>query len=501
MSETKYLYGASVQGIQGFIFQTNDLKDIVGASELVEQICTNMFDEFMGSGQIVVKAAGNIKCIFEDKAECEKAVRYFPKKVMEAAPGVTISQAVVPMKNKKEDFEKAVEELERLLHVQRNKPLRNITYGGMAVMRSRTTGLPAVDVEETKDGTVFFDEGTLAKRRFSNPQHTDNTTMKLAEKSFGIKGLYTGSVAFDIEKITDKNDWIAVIHADGNGLGQIVAQKNKDPHGLQIFSDSLDIATKKSAQQAFADIIKAEDYNPTGKVIPFRPVVLGGDDMTVICRASLAMRYVVSYIKHFEDNTKKMVGQMLTACAGIAYIKSSYPFHYGYRLAEALCEEAKKDAKKPEHLNNGLAPSCIMFHKIQGSYIGSFSQIEQNELTIKNRHDEGKYSLEFGPYYLNKMEDRWTVSDLRNNTAKLVGEDGNAAKSDIRQWLTLMNDAIAHAEQKEKRVNAISSGAVRGIFNIATNHEQRGDTYVYPAYDMLQLLTVETQITKEEDKK
>ena len=34
----KYLYGAAVQGIQGFIFQTNKLRDIVGASELVERI-------------------------------------------------------------------------------------------------------------------------------------------------------------------------------------------------------------------------------------------------------------------------------------------------------------------------------------------------------------------------------------------------------------------------------------------------------------------------------
>ena len=30
-----YLYGASVQGIQSFIFQTDKLKEIVGASNLV----------------------------------------------------------------------------------------------------------------------------------------------------------------------------------------------------------------------------------------------------------------------------------------------------------------------------------------------------------------------------------------------------------------------------------------------------------------------------------
>ena len=45
---TKFLYGASVQGIQRFIFQTNDLKDIVGASELVEFICTDLFQQTVG---------------------------------------------------------------------------------------------------------------------------------------------------------------------------------------------------------------------------------------------------------------------------------------------------------------------------------------------------------------------------------------------------------------------------------------------------------------------
>ena len=44
-----YLYGASVQGIQDFIFQTNELKDIVGASELVAEICTRLFRDTLGS--------------------------------------------------------------------------------------------------------------------------------------------------------------------------------------------------------------------------------------------------------------------------------------------------------------------------------------------------------------------------------------------------------------------------------------------------------------------
>lgn len=163
MTETKYLYGASVQGIQAFIFQTNELKDIVGASELVENICTRMFNPYGDRGKIVVNAAGNVKCIFSNKEDCELTVRYFPKTVMEKAPGITISQAVVELRNDESDFKEQVEELERRLHVQRNKPLRSMTIGTTAMLRSRKKGLPAVETGKTKGKKEvdFLDEAMV----------------------------------------------------------------------------------------------------------------------------------------------------------------------------------------------------------------------------------------------------------------------------------------------------------------------------------------------------
>ena len=41
-----YLYGASIQGIQDFIFKTNKLQEIVGASEIVKGIATHFSDNY-----------------------------------------------------------------------------------------------------------------------------------------------------------------------------------------------------------------------------------------------------------------------------------------------------------------------------------------------------------------------------------------------------------------------------------------------------------------------
>lgn len=121
---SKFLYGASVQGIQSFIFQTSKLAEIVGASELVEQICTSFFKEQIGSGNfkeenLILGAAGNIKYIFDNASSCQELVRKFPKAVMEMVPGITISQAVVEYEQG--GLNSALQKLEDKLRVQRNK--------------------------------------------------------------------------------------------------------------------------------------------------------------------------------------------------------------------------------------------------------------------------------------------------------------------------------------------------------------------------------------------
>lgn len=480
----KFLYGASVQGIQSFIFQTNELKDIVGASELVEHICTSLFEDNFGKdGEPIVSAAGNIKFVFNSREACARAVGEFPKMVMQTAPGITVSQAVVEVTDEQlaNGFHEASNELERRLRIQRNRPQKSLSVGAMCVERSRKTGLPAVAVNKEGD---FLDEGTASKRQTTIKE---GVNVKLCKKSFGVDHLSYKQLCLDTDDMTGRNSWLAIIHADGNGLGQVVAKIGKKKEALRKFSKDLDAATIAAAQEAF-QAFQAVYVIKDGERIPFRPIVLGGDDMTMLCRADFALEYTQAYLKAFEEQTKQM-GHPLTACAGIALVKASYPFHYGYSLAETLCGEAKRVAKAM----SAEAPSCLMFHKVQSSYVERYVDILRNEKTPQQG-----LSLEFGPYFLAEQQGYWTMDELLQRSKDLDGKEGNAVKTDIRQWLTLLHDSKEKAVQKADRVRQLfdNDRKMLKLFDAATTAVKRGSDSHYPAADLLTLHTILYQQTK-----
>ena len=511
MEKTRYLlYGAAVQGIQDFIFRTDKLKEIVGASELVKEICDELFRQTVGEAYkdecCILHAAGNIKYKFTDESVCRAVVHEFPKVVQNAAPGITLSQAVVPVDDEP-SYSKAVIELERRLHIQRNKPTRNSQLGLMGIERSRQTGLPVTEIRNKQ----HLDASTIAKL-YKNGEDRRHTTSKLCQEAFGIQSIKSCQVPWDIEDMTNKNSWVAVIHADGNGLGQVVGRLGTDADSFRNFSEKLDQATKAAAVTAFHQVEK----NATKEkgVIAIRPVVLGGDDLTVICRADLALDYTEAFLRAFEEKTREHLGHLLlkngvfpngevhdclTACAGIAYIKDSFPFHFAASLAESLCTYAKKDAKRSPLVKNGqaLPASCLMFHKLQDSFFDDYKDVAKREL-LPNE----SISFQYGPYYLNPTEGRWTISHLLQQANKLSGNEESAIKTHLRQWLSQLyeeggTEGVARQtldrlksikKEKECYVNVVTAPRATETKNVMA----------YPTYDILAIHTINTQEIEEE---
>lgn len=531
----KYLYAASVQGIQSFIFQTNRLTEIVGASELVEEICTKAFrdllDKSYDENNLVIAAAGKVQYIFDSREDCEKAVAEFPRKVMKMAPGITISQAVVKYDDK-DDFSRKIDEVEKRLRAQRNRIQPPLTSGLLGMRRAPGTGLPATGKDFSKDFKhegrfEFIDEATNRKQWKDKP-------LTLCEKSFYGRWKYRvdGShrpledrVLRQVDRIPWLNDWIAVIHADGNSLGQVVQDIGNNKENYKKFSLALDNATIRSANDAFklfspqeqadpGDSSSDMEFRPTWiddgqNEIPLRPIVLGGDDMTVIIRGDLAIPYLERYMHSFEEHTGKVdngeKGEMadilgaemdhLTVCAGVAFIKSSFPFYYGYSLAESLCGAAKKHAREWKNKNKlKEIPSCLMFHKVQDSFVESYDDIAKRELIAA----DGK-SFRFGPYYLkeeNKPEGFSTISELLNTCRTLCVKEGEEdIRPAIRKWLGFLHESSEKAHQWLRRVKEVHPGK-SSLIDKLTDFTGHGNACM--AYDALALSTIMSQVTKED---
>jgi len=483
----KYLYGASVQGIQNFIFETNKLKEISGASELVDHICSDLFQESLGpyynENNLLTGAAGNIKYLFDDYEGCQELVRKFPMEVMSLAPGITISQTVI--KVEEELGQKHLQQLEEQLKTQRNRLVVQQGLGLMVSERSRRTGKPGVEWQ--KEAVV--DAAQQAKR-----DYTVESKVSLLRKLFPDGTGYGSFRLFpqEMEDITgrgDKKNWIAVIHADGNDLGRRIMNMVQEIPTIETYqelSKRIKSATEHAIQKAFEDVV-LQNKNEEG-FLPFRPIIIGGDDVTVIIRGDLAIDFTHSYLKAFEEETINMFADFganhfqggLTACAGIAYIKENYPFHYGANLAETLCAQAKRVAKD---LNKEYTPSCLLFHKVHSSFIEDYSSIVEQELTA------GTDRLDYGPYFLASQSGYATVSQLNIWVSTL--NESKSPKSRLRNWLSQLQVNSQAAIQEIERIKGITNTRYVRKLQLDNVFTSRGSTKHTHLFDAIELSSIE----------
>lgn len=411
-----YLYGASVQGIQDFIFKTNKLQEIVGASEIVKGIK----EEFSGKyspKEVLINAAGNIKAVF-DKTECEHVVLEFPKHIMQIAYGITISQAVIPIEGETPTQEE-LNSLEKKLKVQRNKPTTPLDMSLGVMKLNPSTARPLVKDKIDGEKTQLTDRATKQKLTANTNFFNNNANIR------DLK---------DLSKMSNGKNKIAVIHADGNGLGMLLPKLKDLGLKLSDFSKKLDTATQNAFDRA--------KNNDSMRV---RDVILGGDDMVVICDANDALEFTKNYLAFFEEETQKEIGHRLTACAGIAYMNEKYPFHYAIGLAEDLCSQTKKHAKK---INAEMAPSSLMFHNIQGSNYQNWKKFVKDELTLEN--DKRKVRFDFGPYYLEEVNQP-QIKTFMEITKLYKQDDSPIAK--LRSWIGELHKSDEYAERMLSRLN------------------------------------------------
>lgn len=480
---SKYLYGLSIQGIQSYIFETNKLKEIIGASEIVEQICTEILPEIIENNnfdknKLLLSAAGNVKYIFDDIKILKKVFEEFPQKIKQLSKNINFSQAFIKIETKgvtPDDFNK----LEKKIKASRNKPFNKPDLLKMGRILNRRTGF----AEEEYKNKTSFDFDTKMKERKKGSE--------LLLNKIDNEGNYI--FPKDINEITDSKskNFIAVIHADGNKLGatiqevltsKFIADKSKF---LKELSDKIETSTRQAFNIAFEKtIIEKKHYSKKygQKQVPLRPIILGGDDLTLIIRADLAVSFAKKYLEAFETQTQinfnellgkdnnNDVGQIkngLTATAGIVFIKEKYPFHYAANLVESITSYAKNATNRKK--------SAILFYKVQDAFVNSFNDIAEKELKPNG------FDFLSGPYDIEETE------QLLDKVYYMGNDD--FPKGAIRELLTIMYSDGSKAEFKWERILKINNNN-KSFSNIGFAKKLNENKNIY---DLITLSSLSTE--------
>ena len=369
------LTAIDILAIQRFIFSTNRLRDAIAASRIVDWALGEEGGLRNYSGNVLFAESGTALMTFDSMPQARAFTADYSRLLYEEAPGLEVVVA------HREHSEGSLAAAMRALQVDiaRTKMERTPSAPliGLGVTAScRCTGLPASGFDKA-DTTAPLSRQVLRYREefIKTRSYWDYLLEDLDEK----EGLGFG-FPVDLDKIgrtKHKLSLIAVVHVDGNGIGDKVAQwsnecdKNTKPDDRvrdEFVEFSRQISdTNKAAFRAVVNLahesvsVSRDNGDPEARVegrckhldfdvivegnkclLPVRPVLLGGDDMTFVCDGRIAFDLATEALEVFKRATiDHLPGKKITASAGIALVRSHSPFSRAYELAEELCRSAK----------------------------------------------------------------------------------------------------------------------------------------------------------------
>lgn len=386
-----------VSGIQDYVFGSNNLRQNVGASELVYRATTEWVDQILAEknirGKTIYKGGGNALLLFEGSPDAA-AIPFSKALTRHVVRNARNLNLVVDHrtfdyedKSLAEQHGKLLEQLrERKLARRQDQPLLGLGVTAACDF----TGLPAVGVDSIEAGPRrLISESVRHKLIYTNPQKPPQAPSDWQSANDRLHKLlpqvkeagFEFARDFDLFGEKGESSYIAVVHADGNRMGErfrAIAEEHtilrtqddtytelNNAYSAQLGNLSREVRTQSEAalQEVIGQLINSWDpetdlfggvvpvpWKNGQRHLPFRPIVFGGDDTTFVCEGRLGLTLAHHFLKTLGQNelpgaTAGQSGDRFYARAGVAVVKSHYPFSRAYELAESLAASAKESMR------------------------------------------------------------------------------------------------------------------------------------------------------------
>jgi hypothetical protein len=471
-------------GIQSYVFGSNRLLENVGASYLVAQATEAwIFDALNAAGlqhnvtdphadnpfaqghlfddgnawqaEVIYFGGGNCTILFRDQDGAKKFTCQLSWRALREAPNLRL-EIHRRQWNGNEPLGKAVGELRKEMKAAISRQPQSAPLLGLGVTAvCQETGLPAVDFEDER----YLSAEVLAKHKAADKAKRQLTKALLDENS----GYAFPSELDKLGRSRGERSYIAVVHADGNGMGERIREIGEERDNrkyierMRAFSQ----ATKRISLAAMKEVVnlliektvEGTHIEGVGSVadlefalddknkllLPIRPIIFGGDDTTFVCDGRIGVALAVEYLRAFERKSAQE-GLNLTACAGVAIVKSHYPFARAYALSEELCSEAKKFRRTAEVQGSALD----WYFSTSGLY-GELEVMRKREYYVQDG------SLTLRPVALRDDDQSKVGAHRWSLIEQLTSEFQSGDWSEKRNKAKLLGDALRQGPEATKR--------------------------------------------------
>ena len=525
-----YVYLFEAKGIQSYLFRSGKLKDVVAASERLDRLVDDHSNSVLTQ---VLDTAGLKHDLFESEHGSEDVIHFTRCKggafysyaatrepllrlrqlwtltLQQLFPSLEFADALCAGEN----LGKAMEQGHPLLSASRNAPSIKFPIATAICDHYPRTGLAAVPLSAQAKRAVHNDDVADLYLDLDTEHHRQAYQWlelrheKLLEKFTGNDNQNFSQVTFplDFEEFPYAGDVkdIALIHVDGNGLGILLrglqdALKNQSDRDMgkafRCFSTSLAKATQQAASQATEWLYQRcrEEQMPEDRskplILPMRPLVLGGDDITLFCRADLALEYASIFCRKFKQYSEqelvplfrdylsenRHLKRYLTASGGVLYHKSGHPFITCHHLVEGLCKEAKQLTKR---VDANVGPAALSFYRLSNALAENIESLREQSQTFA--FAEGELCTSLGGYLVEEE----TTQPLPNlpaldKLAKALSSKKFSAVS-IAKWRQLATLVAQNDFEEARRVY------LRATDNIADQHKSAWNALLAETFGFL----------------
>jgi hypothetical protein len=249
--------------------------------------------------------------------------------------------------------------------------------------------------------------------------------------------------------------YLALVYADGNGVGS--AAGASDVKRAQFFHRNR-VRMRRALKKAI------DRHCPANGRAPLIPLMLGGDDLLVVCRADLALPFVVTLCEELaalqpEDED----GFTLTLGVGVVFARHTVPIHRLHEVAEQLADSAKRRFRGFED-TGGKGRSVVDWAVYTTAWVEEPEDIRRRDWLCSGRADQRVLSQRPLDVLGAGLD---TLQGLVNGAEKL--EEKRAPRSQLRYLVDQLRrgralSEVAFAELATEARRALEQAGLRELW-------------------------------------